>query len=85
MIRILALIACLAPTTAFAQANAGPPADMGAAHRMMHGQSTMTPGQQMMHGQMMQGRHMMPAHMMDRQQPSGAFATHPGQGAFAAI
>ena len=85
MIRILALIACLAPDTALAQANAGPPADMGAAHRMMHGQSTMTPGQQMMHGQMMQGRHMMPAHMMDRQQPSGAFATQPGQGAFAAI
>jgi hypothetical protein len=85
MIRILALIACLAPAAAFAQANAGPPADMGAAHRMMHGQPMMTPGQQMTHGQMMQGRHMMPAHMMGGQQPSGAFATQPGQGAFAAI
>ena len=80
MMRALALIACLAPAAAFAQTNVGPPADMGAAHRMMHGQPMMTPGQQMMHGQMMQGRH-----MMDGQQLGGAVATQPGQGAFAAI
>ena len=41
MIRALALIACLAPAAAFAQSNFGPPADMGAAHRMMHGQPMM--------------------------------------------
>jgi hypothetical protein len=80
MIRILALIACLAPSGAFAQANVGPPADMGAAHPMMHGQPMVTPSEQMMHGQMMRGRH-----MMDGQQLGGAVATQPGQGAFAAI
>ncbi len=74
MIRILALIACLAPAAAFAQANVETPADMGAAHRMMHGQHMVTPGQ-----------HMMPGDMMDGRQPGGAFASQPGQGAFAAI
>ncbi len=80
MMRALALIACLAPAAAFAQTNVGPPAEMGAAHRMMHGQPVMTPGHQMMHGQMMQGQH-----MMDSQQLGRAVATQPGQGAFAAI
>ncbi|MGO9418554.1 hypothetical protein [Roseiarcus sp.] len=80
MMRALAVIACLAPAAAFAQTNVGPPADMGAAHRMMHGHPMTTPGEHMMHEQMMRGRH-----MMDGQQLGGAVATQPGQGAFAAI
>ena len=47
MIRALALIACLIPATAFAQSNSEPPADMGAAHSLMHGQHMMTQGQHM--------------------------------------
>ena len=38
MIRALALIACLVPAAALAQSNFEPPADMGAAQHMMHGQ-----------------------------------------------
>ena len=80
MIRALALIACLVPAAAFAQSNFEPPADMGAAHQMMHGRHMMQ-GQHMMPGQhMMQGRH-----MMDGQPPGSAVATQPGQGAFVAI
>ena len=75
MIRALALIACLAPAAAFAQTNVAPPPDMGVAHRMMHGQPMVTPGQHMMQGR----------HMMYGQQLGGAVATQPGQGAFAAI
>jgi hypothetical protein len=79
MIRALALLACLIPGAALAQSAIQPPADMDAAHRMMHGQP-MTPNQHMMHGQMMQG-----SHVMGGQEFGGAVATQPGQGAFAAI
>jgi hypothetical protein len=75
MIRAFALIACLISAAAFAQSNTEPPADMGAASGMMHGQHMM-----------MQGQHGMPgAGMVHRLQEGGAFATQPGQGAFAAI
>ena len=50
MIRALALIACLVPAAAFAQSNFKPPADLGAAHQMMHGQHKMQGGH-MMDGQ----------------------------------
>ena len=73
--RILALIACLVPAAAFAQT---PATDMGTAHSMMGGEHMMT-SSPMAHGQMMQG------HMMDGQRGGGAFATQPGQDAFAAI
>ena len=80
MIRALALIACLVPAAAFAQLNFEPPADMRAAHDMMHGQHMM-PGQSMMPGRhMMQGQH-----MMYGQPPGNGVASEPGQGAFAAI
>ena len=66
MIRALALIACLVPAAAFAQSNFEPPADMGAAHQMMHGQH------------MMQGQHMMdgqpPGSAVATQPGQGAFA-----------
>ena len=66
MIRALALIACLVPAAAFAQSNFEPPADMGAAHQMMHGQH------------MMQGQHMMdgqpPGNAAATQPGQGAFA-----------
>ena len=75
MIRALALIACLIPAAAFAQSNSEPPADMGAAHGLMHGQHMMTQGQHMMSGQ----------HMMHGLPPGCAVATQAGQGAFAAI
>jgi hypothetical protein len=50
MIRALALVACLVPAAAFAQSNLEPPAGMGAAHQMMHGQHMMQ-GRRMMDGQ----------------------------------
>ena len=75
MMRILALIACLVPAAAFAQT---PATDMGTAHRMMGGEHMMT-SSPMAHGQMM------PGHMMGGQRGEGAFATQPGQDAFAAI
>ena len=74
MIRALALIACLVPAAALAQSNVEPPAKMGAAHQMMHGQHMM-PGQHMMQRR----------HAMDGQYSGSAVATEPGQGAFAAI
>ena len=50
MIRALALTACLASVAAFAQSNSAPPADMKAAHDLMHGYPMMQ-GPHMMHGQ----------------------------------
>ncbi len=50
MIRVLALITCLVPAAALAQSNFEPPADMRAAHDLMHGQHMMQ-GQHMMGGQ----------------------------------
>ena len=64
MIRALALVACLVPAAAFAQSNFEPPADMRAAHDMMHGQHMM-PGQAMI-------RHVMQGQRMDRQPPRDA-------------
>ncbi len=82
MIRAFAMIACLIPAVAFAQATSGPQSDAGPSHRMMAMQ-----GENMMQGQRMKpGQRMMSGqHMMDGRQSDEAAATQPGQGAFGAI